>query len=270
MTISVTPFTIGSLCSGATWTIEDKQVLAEQVARVALGYSRHIKKILENAPVPLPTSAISSVDGAIDLLTIEGADPSHRDGWLFQTISYIAALKQDPHGIYDSPHMQHAAKGFDGLKLVVDHDHGAVQSVVIFEDKATQDPRTFIATKKDSKGKGVAVWDEFRDIEMGNRQPLLTDKVASLLQTVADIDVDEAIENIIWHETRGYRVSITVGDTHSTEAGRKRLFKGYDDAVKGSFDRRRAETIHIKDLRKWLDDLAELAKDEIEKVRANV
>jgi hypothetical protein len=270
MSISVTPFTSGSLCSGTTWTIEDKQVLAEQVARVALGYSRHIKRILNNATILIPASAISSVDGAIDLLTVVGADPSHRDGWLFQTISYIAAIKQDPHAIYDSPHMQHAAKGFDGLKLVVDHDRGAVQSVVIFEDKATTDPRKFIATKKDTNGKGVAVWDEFRDIEMGNRQPLLTDKVASLLQTVTDIDVDEAIENIIWHETRGYRVSITVGDTHSTEAGRNRLFKDYDVAVKGGLDRRRAETLHINDLRDWLNDLAELAKVEIEKVRASV
>ncbi|MBR9653584.1 hypothetical protein [Thalassovita aquimarina] len=263
MSISVTPFTSENLCYGATWKIDDKQQLAEQVARVALGYSRHIKKILDGINVPIPASAVSSEAGAIDLFTVEGTDPSHRDGWLFQTISYIAAIRQDPNGIYDSPHMQHAAKGFDGLKLVVDQHSGSIASVVIFEDKATTNPRPTIATKKDAKGKGVAVWDEFRDIEAGNRQPLLTDKISSLLQTVPGVDIDQAIENIIWHETRGYRVSITVGATHSTEDGRKRLFKGYDEVVDGNLNRRQAETLHLENLRDWLSDLAERAKSEV-------
>lgn len=112
MSIVLTPFKNGEVCSGSTWHIENKLLLAFQVARIALGYSRHIKKILEGSGIPVPASAISSVNGALDLLTVEGADPWHRDGWLFQSISYIAAITKDPNGIYDAPHMQHTAKGF--------------------------------------------------------------------------------------------------------------------------------------------------------------
>lgn len=270
MSITLTPFTNGDVCCGSTWSIEDKSQLAEQVARVALGYSRHIKKIISGAGIPVPASAISSVNGALSLLTVDGPDPWHRDGWLFQTISYIAAITQDPNGIYDAPHMQHADKGFDGLKLEIDAIDGGVIAVIVFEDKATSRPRETIANKQDSKGKKIAVWDEFKDIEAGNRQPLLTDKVSSLLQTVSGIDIDEAIENIIWKKTRGYRVSITVGSTHSTADGRKRLFKGYEEIVDGDLNRRRAETLHLENLRDWLDDLAELAKAQVLQVSANV
>lgn len=270
MSILLTPFANGEVCSGSTWTVENKTLLAEQVARIALGYSRHIKLIVTGAGIPLPASATSSVIGALDLLSVVDVDPSHRNGWLFQTISYIAALTHDPTSIYDAPHMQHTAKGFDGLKLEISATDGTVKAIIIFEDKATTNPRNMIANKKDRKGKKIAVWDEFEDIESGNRQPLLTDKISSLLQTVPNVDVDQAIENIIWKKTRGYRVSITVGHSHSTVNGRARLFRGYEKIVPGDVKRRRAETLHLENLRDWLDELAEMAKSYIRLVGENV
>ncbi|WP_338637777.1 hypothetical protein V6L80_04175 [Erwinia persicina] len=270
MSINLTPFVQGELFYGNTWVVEDKEILAKQIARIALGYSRHIKKILSGVGVPIPASAVDNVTGALTLLTVDGGEPWHRDGWLFQTISYIAAVKDDPSGIYDSPHMQHTAKGLDGLKLEIDQKNGSVTSLVIFEDKATVNARQTIATKIDSKGKKNAVWDEFKDIESGSRQPLLTDKISSMLSNNSSIDADDAIEKLIWKEVRRYRISITVNDTHSTEDGRKRLFKGYEEVVGGELKRRKAETIQINNLRDWMDELAEMVKKYISEVNTNV
>lgn len=266
MTIDTKPFDHADLCQGASWEISDKEALAEQVARIALGYAHHIQSILAGSGVPIPRSATDNVAGAIELLTVEGGDPSHRDGWLFQAISYIAAITQDPNGIFDAPHMQHAAKGLDGLKLEYDASSNSVTSVVIFEDKATKNARTTIATKKDKNGKDVSVWAEFSEIEGNKRQPLITNKISTLLPAVPGLDVDEVIEKIVWKESRKYRVSITVADTHSTENGRKRLFKGYDTVISGKNDRRRAETLHLTDVRVWLDDLAEMAKLKVKEI----
>jgi hypothetical protein len=140
-----------------------------------------------------------------------------------------------------------AHKGFDGLQLELAGASGVISAAVIFEDKATDNPRKTI---KDE------VWPEFQKLEAGDRENVLTADVSSLLSTRPGIDADKAIENVIWKQVRRYRVSITVGDTHSTPAGRKRLFKGYDDVAAGDVARRRGEILLVHQLRPWMDSLA--------------
>jgi hypothetical protein len=74
---------------------------------------------------------------------------------------------------------------------------------------------------------------------MCDRENVLAADVSSLLGTRPGIDADKAIENVIWKQIRRYRISITVGDTHSTVAGRKRLFKGYDEIARCGAPQRR-------------------------------
>lgn len=236
--------------------VNSEDDLAEQIARVALGQSRHVQRILAGADLgPSPTTA-SAADGAIRLLTVVGADPWHRDGWLFQIISWIAAIRADSSAIIRAPHMILAHKGFDGLQLEVDGSTGAVVAAIIFEDKATDNPRSTIRDE---------VWPDFRKLEAGDRENVLTAEVTALLQTQPAIDPDAAIQNIIWKSVRSYRVSVTVGDTHSSEGGRKRLFKGYDEIAGGPLARRRGETLYVANLRVWMD---EIAKKAIAAVRA--
>jgi hypothetical protein len=71
-----------------------------------------------------------------------------------------------------------------------------------------------------------------------------------------ELDIDAAISNILWKDARRYRVSITVSETHSIQQARKRLFKGFDTSAPGGVERRRAETIHIPDLRQWMQQFA--------------
>ncbi len=246
MSISRTPFAHGQLVTGGAWIVTDENLLAETIARVALGQSRHVQKILAGINLSAPPSTANTVAGAIKLLTVTGTDPWHRDGWMFQVMSWIAANIDTPNGIIRSPHMIRAHKGFDGIQLQLDVA-GEVGAVVIFEDKATGDPRRIINTE---------VWKDFREFEQGHEEHVLTAEVSSLLQTCAGIDVDKAIEKVIWNKTRRYRVCITVGDTHATPAGRLRLFADYDTVTPGALEKRRGETFHIASLRNWMDALA--------------
>lgn len=250
MSITLTPFVCGNLCHGSTWAVKDQDVLAEQIARVALGQSRHVQKILAGANLGPRLTTTNAVSGAIALLTVAGDDPWHRDGWLFQAMSWIAANLSAPGGIIRSPHMILAHKGFDGLQLELDERTGTVLAAIIFEDKATDNPRDTI--RED-------VWPEFSKFESGDRENVLTAEVAALLETLPGVDPDIAIQNIIWKEARHYRISITVGDTHAVDAGRLRLFQGYDTIAVGPLKRRRGETFHVHNLRQWMESVASKA-----------
>ncbi|WP_337264412.1 MULTISPECIES: hypothetical protein [unclassified Serratia (in: enterobacteria)] len=251
MTISIAPYEHSDLCHGNTWTVTDLDALAQQIALVALGQSRHVQRILAGTSLVARPATDNAVLGAIRLLTVPPDEkPWHRDGWMFQVISWIAAHRGTPSGIIRAPHMIHAEKGFDGLQLKIDVQTGVVTAAIIFEDKATDAPRNTI--RED-------VWPEFAALEAGERENLLTAEVTSLLQTQPDLDPDLAIENIIWGSVRHYRISITVCTTHNSDTGRQRLFKEFDAVVPGDNQRRQGETFYVQNLRPWMQALAEKA-----------
>lgn len=263
MPISLTPFKHKPLCVGNTWAVPDIGLLALNIARVAMGQSRHVQKILAGASIGAPPTTKNAAKGAIELLTVEpGADPWHRDGWMFQVMSWIAANRATPGGIIRAPHMILAHKGFDGLELTLDKDTGKVTAAILFEDKATENPRPTIRTE---------VWPDFSAFETGDRENVLTAEVTALLSTQPGVDADTAIQNIIWKNARQYRVSITVGAQHSDQPGRERLFKGYGTVVAGAPQRRRGETFYVENLRSWMQSLADAAIAAVEEeVKANV
>lgn len=262
MPIKLTPFDQKPLCYGYTWTIDDEDLLAEQIAYIALGQSAHVQKILADANFVPRSPTQNAAKGAIKLLTVDsGKDPWHRDGWMFQSMSWIAAIKGTPNGVIRGPQMIAAEKGFDGLQLQLNKAKKVV-AAIIFEDKATDDPRNTIRDK---------VWPEFSMFESGERENELTAGITAILQTRHDIDPDSAIETILWKDIRHYRISITVSDTHGNDAGRQRLFKDYDTTITGIAEKRRGETFQVSNLRDWMEGLAQKAIISIQnKVSTNV
>jgi hypothetical protein len=248
MPVVLTPFTHGTLCHGCAWTIADRPQLANFVAQIALGQSRHVAKVLAGVNATPPPSPQTTRAAAIKLLTVPtGGDPWHRDGWMFQTISWLAANRANPTAVIRAPHMILAHKGFDGLQLEIDTSTGSVTAAVIFEDKASDNPRDTIRDK---------VWPDFKLLEAGDRENVLIADVSALLITRPDIDADKAIENIIWKQIRRYRVSITVGAAHASSAGRQQLFDGYEQVASGDVQRRRGEILYVDQLRPWMSSLA--------------
>lgn len=252
MPISLSPFAYPGLCSGNYWAIDDEATLARHIARIALGQARHVESIVAAAGgVPATKTSSGAKRSAIALLTVpSGNDSWHRDGWMFQAMSWIAARRAEPDAYIRAPHMILAHKGFDGLSVRLDKTKKKVLAAVVFEDKATDNPR---ATIRDD------VWPEFKALEMGDRENVLTAEVVSILTGIDGCDIDAAIETILWRRTRHFRISITSGESHQDDEGRKRLFKGYDSVVTGPLVRRRAEAVFIPDLRNWMEALAGMA-----------
>ncbi|MGB5862743.1 MAG: hypothetical protein WBG95_00420 [Sulfitobacter sp.] len=258
MPITITNVDEKDCWAGSTWTVEEKDRLAQLIARVAIGQSRTVERILRatgDVPVGYPTGGF---EGARKLLTVGTGDKTyHRDGWVFQVIAWIAAYRFNEEALIRSPQMIKADKGLDGL--IVEFNEDGIAQVIICEEKATGNPRQQIKSK---------VWPEFEQFETGARDNELIASVTSLLELSSDPDPDRTVANIFWNEKRAYRVAVTVGAKHASAKGRKRLFKGYENKVIGDVERRRAETLVLEDVREWLEDIAEKAHAAIDAAEA--
>lgn len=249
MSIKISPFNVGDICDGASWVVLDIDELAAQIAMVAAGQADQLEEILKSAGVPVVEASNAARNEAIRLLTVEEGDPFHRDGWIFQVMSWIAAQQNADSSIIRTPHMIKALKGFDGLQVVIDNDD--VANVIIFEDKATVNSRKTI--KED-------VWPDFLAIEAGENENVLVSEITTLLRIGGYKNAMAIAKKVIWEKSRIFKASITISAKHSTDIGRSRLFKGYQDQVKGDKLRRRGDTFLIENLRGWMEDLAKRSK----------
>ncbi|CAN7724433.1 hypothetical protein [Mesorhizobium caraganae] len=245
--------------AGSSWTIAKDDELAELIAKIALGQSRYVRRVLKETGFPAPDPKETELSGAIKLLTAtDPKTPWHRDGWMFQVISWIAAHLQHPGDLIAPPHMIHAHKGFDGIQVRIDEKTHQVTSVVICEEKATENARKMVRDR---------IWGEFEGMQSGARDNELAAELTRLLETAKDIDVDKAVETIVWKNARHYRIAITIDDEHSDADGQKKLFDGYSKVVEGEVVRRRSEVLHLEDMRSWM---AALAASAIKKATAMV
>jgi len=84
------------------------------------------------------------------------------------------------------------------------------------------------------------------------------------------LDIDAAVETIVWEQARHYRVAITTEAAHDKDRRRASLFKGFDTAAPGDVLRRQAETISIPNLRNWMSQFSADAIKQIEAWRDDV
>lgn len=246
MPITLTAFSVQKDWEGCTWNVPSVDELANAIAIIAVGQALHVESILHAAGLAAKPTTKGAVKGAIKLLTSSG-NIAHRDGWMFQVMSWLAAQLRTPGALMNTPHMIHAHKGLDGLQVSIDTNE-KVAAVVFFEDKATENPRSMVRDK---------VWPEFTKFEAGENEHLVTAEVTLLLKGAGHSDPQQAVADIMWKQVRRYRLSIT--DEQSTDQSQANLFKGYVNTVPGGVERRRAEVFEVIGLRKWMDDLAKVA-----------
>ena len=253
MPITLTAFTAQTEWEGCTWSVPSVDELANAIAIIALGQADHVATVMHAAGLaPKPTTQ-GSIRSAVKLLSSSG-NIAHRDGWMFQVMSWLAARVRTPGALMNAPQMIHAHKGLDGLQVTIDGAKKVV-AVAIFEDKATTKPRHTVTQK---------VWPEFTEFEAGENEHLVVAEVTQLLRAAGNPDPQQEVSEILWKEKRRFRLSIT--DEISTAASQAKLFKGFRDCVPGEIERRRAEVFEVIDMRKWMDDLA---NEAVKMVRAS-
>lgn len=240
-------------CQGVSFAITDSDALVRAVALVLVQEYTLAKGILNGEARQVEDEKVALCKDEIEDIITRRLKPSvdyHRDGFLFQLMMWLAAhLDLDDNDLVALPHAQASAKGQDSI--VVHREKGAVAALSICEDKATNNPRTTVREE---------VWPEIKDYERGGRRDELRSNIIATLG-LGGVPIEEAISlvrRISWEGKRRYRVRVTVQGNRT-----KGLFKGFDQIVSGSVERRRGETVYIPKLRDWMTMFAQKVEIEL-------
>ncbi|WP_146618357.1 hypothetical protein [Lujinxingia litoralis] len=233
-------------CHGFVIEILHEQALADAIARVMMQRHGAALKVLTGkpAPVKLPLDQIEDIISKRIRIRSD-----HRDGLLFQLITWLAShLDATQHDVVLPPQIRTADKGQDSI-IVHLSSAKSIAAVSICEDKATINPRSTI-TKK--------VWPEILEYENGGRVDELREHAISALvqQHIDRYIAEEVASTILWEEARRYRVRITASEEERPPSGRTHMFNGFSEKAPGEKIRRRGETLHINNVREWMNQFA--------------
>lgn len=234
------------------YEITNKDLLAEYVGELILGHYIHILNIINSLSSSSSAPPNRIIDFAIERLNVtEEVKLIHRDGWLFQMISWLVLAHRNLGNNFHTqhPHFAAAQHGFDGLSIVLKPDN-TIDKIIITEDKCTTNPRKTIREQ---------VFPEFKDFEDGKKDSALITVLSSLISHLDAGAVFQSVQNDIYNtDLRIYRVGITREKSHLSPDGRRRLFKNYDDYVLGeTCTRRSGATIYLDDMRNWMQDFSD-------------
>lgn len=260
--VEITPVNGGNACRGWSWKITDQDKLAEMVARIAIGQYRHMEKILSGRRALSLPATDSQKRGAINMMTVgSGKQPYHRDGWIFQAISWIVAHFEVPTSVIAKPHSQPADKGPDGLQIKLTDDGRSIAEIVIFEDKATSNARDTVQNK---------VFPEILKIENGDRDHELTTEICGVIdstrKSLPDANYEEQIGHILLANKHCYRISIATNSTTSAQDNHESLFETFEEIAAGDISRRRANTVYYQDLRQWMNLFSDMVIEKIKEI----
>lgn len=254
------PVPIDVHCVGDRWIAEDQVQLARLVAIIAMGQAAHAAHILRQLLPAQPAFTTDELreEAKLHLMVQEGkAVPRtgyprwQRDGFIFETISWIAARQTcGASALLKDPHVSATSQGLDGLMLELTENKSKVTRTTVFEDKCTEDPRKMF---RDSVIQG------FLD-RHGNKRSVELVATASVLLRMAGIDEASAARlsaAVLDRKQRQYRAAFALTDQQDSPEQWQGLFKGFD-ALDGISAEQRigAGFVVPGELRPWFDALA--------------
>ena len=261
--LTVQSIAISQHCVGSRWVSANIDYLARTIAVIAMGQATHAAQIIRKM---LPAEPAINHDqlreAAKAQLSIVGSNQaqikarrSHRDGLIFESISWIAA-QQSVTGLalLRDPHLSSTTQGLDGLMIELDASGVAITCATIFEDKCSEDPREQFREK---------IMPAFRMAHHGSkRAPDLVATAASLLEKTGmdGTAASKASARVLDKTYRAYRGSLAITPTDDTIDRYQALFKDYED-LDGIDAARRigGMLVTADDLRAWFDELANKA-----------
>ena len=256
--LSVAAVPVLNVCVGERWEQCDRAHLARLVSLIAMGQAAHAAEVIRNFEPAHPAVVFADlVRDAIGALSVRGdtakkraAMRMHRDGFIFEAISWIAAQQQATEfTLMRDPHVNPTTQGLDGLIVELDPVLRSVTRVTICEDKCTGNPRrTFLE-----------VIEGFGKLHDGCRSPELVAGVAALLAGVglSGTSATQAASRVGDPTVRAYRSSFAIRTRDDNEAWRRRQFRGFDAIGDLNPNQRVAATFVTSDnLRSWFDAFA--------------
>jgi hypothetical protein len=247
--------------AGFLWSVSDLDELAKLIAIIALGQAEHAARIIRELEPHGP--ALSDVElyaGARGQLRIRGETVAqqevsqyHRDGFLFECISWIAARQAaNERTFMKDPHITATTQGLDGLMIEMDASEPVVLRATIFEDKCTENPR------KKFKQEVMRTFAEYHE---GKRSRELVANAVSLIKEggLNGTAATRAAARILDKNYRIYRAALTVSSSIDSSARRKKLFQGFN-CLGDITQAQRVGAVFVTDvaLRDWFQALADL------------
>jgi len=244
--------------SGLDWKVTDVAALARLIAVVALGQAQHAARIIGELEPASP--AFSDADLIADAkiqMRIRGATDDqrqasrmHRDGFLFECMSWIVARQSAGDRTFlKDPHIDATSHGLDGLIIELHETKPVVLRATICEDKCTANPR------RKFRQEVLKTFDEH------HRNKRARDLVANAAALIRESGLNgthatKAAARVLKKGVRSYRAALTTKALGAD--ARAKLFKGYCTLDGITPAQRIGATFEIDgDLRVWFQNLAE-------------
>lgn len=260
MPITITPTPVQPHCLGAVWTVEDADVLAEICAQILIGRSLHAASILDGVhPAGTPPIITAALKEKLRSELHPQNDPQtwHRDGLLFEIISWVAArISATPNEAIADPHLKATNQGTDCIKVTVDPATRTLARATVYEYKCTTNWRQLFAGE---------VLTAFNEYVRGERDNQLAQAAITLLIGLGLTAPERgaAYDRLIQQRPLAFAASLTVAPSAFTPDQRLALFAGYD-AITGDVALRSGNTLPLDDVRAWFAAFSAQVWEKIE------
>lgn len=249
---------INEHCMGTRWNVGTLDDLAKIIVIIAMGQAMHAARIISKLLPPEPVINKESLRAdAKRALSIRGDTEEkrkvsrfHRDGLIFEIISWIAAKMSNKKALLRDPHVKSTTQGLDGLMIELDDDQTVIIRATIFEDKCSEDPRRVFHEE---------IMPAFLKYHNGERASELLAAAAPLLKTsnLCEENIVAAATRILDKEYRAYRGCLATTLDDDCRKRRMRIFQGFESLGEISESQRIGGVLVTgENLRAWFDDVA--------------
>ncbi|MBS7671496.1 hypothetical protein [Croceicoccus gelatinilyticus] len=252
MTLVVEPTAILPQCLGSVWTVADPDELAEVCAQILIGRALHAAMILDGVhPAGTPPIVSAALKEKLRLELHPQTDPKiwHRDGLLFEIISWVAArLTATVDDAISDPHLKATNQGTDCVKVTIDPGTRTLTRATVYEYKCTTNWRQLFSQD---------VLAAFREYVSGERDNQLAQAAITLLIGLGFTPQERnvAYDELIRTRPLAFQASLTVAPSGFTAEQRLALFSGYD-TIAGDVTTRGGDTMPLDDVRAWFEDFS--------------
>jgi hypothetical protein len=236
----------------------DEGALADLTALVLIGRAKHAEGILAGAQrnfVVLPNALKEQI--RTQLQTPEGPLTYHRDGLLFEIISWIAArLASGEDDIISTPHLKSTQQGLDAIKIEFDPDFRVLIRAVVYEQKCSENARDQF------RDEVIPAFNEWRSHKRDNQ---LVQAITSLVERFDLTDAEHLAlyDRIVQVHPLAFQAALTVTPSPFDAARCVALFNGYSDVTTDIADRM-GDTFPLSDIRAWFSHFAALVWQKVE------
>jgi hypothetical protein len=247
VTLVVEPTAIFPQCLGSVWTVADPDMLAEVCAQILVGRALHAAMILDGVhPAGTPPIVSAALKEKLRMELHPQTDPKiwHRDGLLFETISWVAArLTATVNDAISDPHLKATNQGTDCVKVTIDPETRTLTRATVYEYKCTTNWRQLFSQD---------VLAAFREYVSGERDNQLAQAAITLLISLGltPQERNAAYDELVRTRPLAFEASLTVAPSGFTAEQRLALFGGYD-AIAGDIATRGGNTMPLDDVRAW-------------------